>query len=240
MRAVAMLFAVAVASGCADDKAPPMSMSPPVPAVPGCQPPAGVSGAPTSVGEMVTLVNALPRPLTLVCLLESLQRPLHVSAVLSRISLQPATGTRSPRLFLSSGKLVSSISIEGKGSELMEFGEFVDETRTIKAEIAFPVMGTVEPADPYRRISDARGTSCRFCHAFEEPALELVPFAPAYISSALRPSWPSLMELSDVRKEHQECDPSAEPQRCALLRALFEHGEVRSWTFPESVPTLGH
>jgi hypothetical protein len=192
------------------------------------------------VAELVALVNALPPPVSLVCVLESLQRPLQVSAVNSIISLQPARGRRSPRVFLASGKLVASIAPEGLGRDLIELGEFVDETRTVKAEIHFPVEGPLDAAEPFRRIRDARiaGTSCRFCHADEEPAADL-GFDGGFVSSALRPSLSTLIDLDWVREQHRTCDPRAEPERCAFFRALFDHGEVRAWEFPEVVPTIG-
>jgi hypothetical protein len=219
-----------LAAGCADH--PQASPS-------RCQAPAGVSAAPGSVAEMVALVNALPAPVALNCVLESLQRPLHVTAVNSFISLQPSRGRRSPRVFLASGKLITSIAPEGAGRELMEFGEFVDETRTVKAEIHFPVEGPLAEAEAFQRIRDARiaGTSCRFCHANEQPADEL-KFHGGFVSSAIRPGASTLIDLEWVREQHQTCDARAEPERCAFFRALFDHGEVRAWEFPEVIPTF--
>jgi hypothetical protein len=188
---------------------------------------------------MVALANSLPPPVTLNCLLESLQRPLHVTAVNSLISLQPARGRRSPRVFLASGKLVSSIAPEGVGRDLMEFGEFVDQTRTVKGEMHFPVEALLTESEPFRRIRDARieGTSCRFCHADEQPAAAF-GFEGGFVSAAIRPGFNTLVELEWLRDQHRSCDGRAEPERCAFFRALFDHGEVRSWEFPEELPTL--
>src|SRR5687767_916415 len=108
------------------------------PVLPRCRAPAGFSGSPRTIAEAIALVNALPPPVTLACFLQSLDRPLYAYATYSVISLQPAVGARSPRIFLFDGKsggLVMSIVPEGMGSHALEFGQFVDETRTIKGEI---------------------------------------------------------------------------------------------------------
>jgi hypothetical protein len=126
--------------------------APEAPAVRRCFPPAGISGTPASIAEAVRLVNALPRPVTVECFLESLDRPLYAVATQSTISLQPAVGSRSPRIFLITSKLIMSIVPDGKGSQLVEFGQFVDERRTLKGEIHFPVVSDVLPAEPFERI----------------------------------------------------------------------------------------
>jgi hypothetical protein len=210
---------------------------------PPCRPGAGASGRPASIDETVRLVNSLPRPVTVTCLLESLERPLGAVATYSTISLQPAAGLRSPRVFLLTDKLVMSVVVDGKGRDLLELGEYVAETRTLKGEIAFPATAAVAAGEPYRRIrsdtasTGAKGTSCRFCHPAEEPGPE-IDGAVGYVSGALKPSRRTLIPLDGVRRERQTCDPAAEPERCAFLRALFDHGEVREAAFPAAVPDI--
>src|SRR3712207_6534727 len=87
---------------------PGEASAPQPPPSPPCQP-KGVPRNPTSIAEAVALVSALPRPLTVGCYLESLERPLRVNATSAVISLQPAAGPRNPRMFLFAGNLVSSI-----------------------------------------------------------------------------------------------------------------------------------
>lgn len=203
----------------------------------GCRPPAGVSGAPANIAETVALVNALPHPVTLTCLLESLDRPLRVDAVNSVISLQPARGRRSPRLFLASGKLILSVVPEGSGSALVEFGEFVDETRTVKGELEFPIEAPIEVVAAYRRLHGPRSSLCAGCHRGEEAADDL-GYPEAFVSAAVRPVPRDRVPLEQVRAEHEACDASAEPQRCAFFRALFDHGPVVQWEFPEDLPTI--
>jgi hypothetical protein len=208
-----------------------------------CRPGAGASSRPASIAETVRLVNSLPRPVTITCLLESLERPLAAVATYSTISLQPAAGLRSPRVFLLTDPLVLSVVIDGNGRDLLELGQYVTETRTLKGEIAFPASAAVSAGEPYRRIrsdsasTGAKGTSCRFCHPSEEPGPE-IDGAVGYISGALKPDRRTLVPLDQVRRERQTCDPSIEPDRCAFLRALFDHGEVNEAVFPAAIPTI--
>lgn len=200
-----------------------------------CRAEGGVSGAPGSIAGVVALANALPRPLSLSCFLESLDRPLHVHTTRSTVSLQPSAGDRSPRIFLFSGSLILSVVPEGKGSPLMEMGQLVDPARSLKAEIRFPLEGPLGPDDPYEHVRDANGTTCRFCHPDEAPAPQVAPAA--YVSGAFKPSPGGRVTLDFLAQERARCDGAAEPDRCAILRALFDHGEVRWREFPASVPT---
>jgi hypothetical protein len=208
-----------------------------------CRPGAGASGAPASIDDAVRLVNSLPRPVTVTCFVESLDRPLHITASQSVISLQPADGRRSPRIFLMTDQLVMSIVVDGKGRNLVDFGQFVTTTRTLKGELAFPAQADVPAAEPYQRIHSLNpstgemGTSCRFCHPDEQPAMQ-AGGAVGYISGAFRPDFRTQVPLDDVRHERAICNPAAEPDRCDFLRALLDHGDVVESAFPAGVPTI--
>lgn len=194
------------------------------------------TGAPRTIGEAVAFINELPRPLTLDCVLERLERPLAVAATKSVISLQPAVGEHSPRLFLFAGELLMSVAVDGHGVELLEFGEFVGPARTIKAEIEFPLAGPLAEDAPFSRIFDGvDGTHCAICHRGETAAPE---YPLAFASDALR--FPVLegVALADLRGEYERCDPDAQPERCARLTALFGHGPVEPAAFAESLPTI--
>ena len=204
---------------------------------PRCRPGPGASGRPRSIEEVVQLVNSLPAPVGIDCFLQSLDRPLGVAATRSLTSLQPSVGVRSPRMFLFSGPLVMSIVPEGKGSRLVEFGQFVGEARTLKGELAFPIAGLISPAEAFKGIRNGSGTTCRVCHASEERAVD-IGYAEAFISRALRPQDRQLVDLETVRRERAICDARVEPDRCAFLRALFDHGEVSEQNFDRTVPTI--
>lgn len=203
-----------------------------------CVAPEGVSNAPTTVLETLDLINALPQPVTLPCFIESLERPLRLYATSGVLSAQPAVGRRSPRLFLFLGNMSVSIVPEGNGSSLLEFGELESDTRSLKAEVEFPVVGTLSEADAFDRLMyNETLTSCAFCHASEKQH-EGITSTRAFVSIALRPSPFERVSLASVLAEHTLCDPEAEPDRCAMFRALFDHGEVVDGEFPEAMPTF--
>ena len=105
-----------------------------------CVAPLGVNGSPRCTQELIELLNALPKPTSVACFLESLERPLTVYATSSQFSAQPAFSGASPRLFLKLGSLWLSVVIDGKSSYLMEFGDRVvgDPLRSIKGELQLP------------------------------------------------------------------------------------------------------
>jgi hypothetical protein len=187
---------------------------------------------------VVDFLNAMPRPVTIPCFLAALPRPLLLYATRGVLSAQPAVGPRSPRMFVYFAPLTFSIVPEGSGQHLVEFGEFVSDTRTLKAEIEFPVETELSREAPFERLMFSENvTSCAFCHAAEEPAPD-IDFTTAFVSDALRPAPFERVPLEDVRAEHASCDPALEPARCAMLDALFAHGEVVEWFFPEELPTF--
>lgn len=222
--------------GCADTSA---TRERERPHTPGCEAPAGVANQPRSIDETIALANALPRPLTLPCFVEALGRPLQLHATRSVFSAQPATGTRSPRIFLRFDSLVMSVVPEGMGAHLLELGEERQGFRSLKAELSFPLEEAVTPALPYEHVLFSEDlTACAFCHAAEERD-PLVPDAAGYVSQALRPFSGQRLQLADLVQELQTCDASLEPDRCALLDALFGWGEAADWDFPKEMATFG-
>jgi hypothetical protein len=201
-----------------------------------CRAPAGVSASPQSIADAVALANALPHPLSLPCFLESLQRPLVVQPVVSTVSLQPAQGARSPRIFLFWDQLIVSVVPEGAGRQLIEMGQLVGVDRSLKAELGFPVDGPLGPGDPFARVRMADGTTCAFCHSDERRADDAGGVA-TFTSTAFAPAPRAVQDLGALAHERAVCDADAEPDRCAFLRALFDHGEVRAGAFPPGIPT---
>ncbi|MFP2924788.1 hypothetical protein ACLESO_06140 [Pyxidicoccus sp. 3LG] len=203
-----------------------------------CVPSNGATGSPGTIEEAVALINSLPRPTSAACLVESLDRPLRVSATESVFSAQPAHGRRSPRIFLFSGPLIISVVPEGPGAEVVEFSQLDDSGRSIKGELAFPIEAEVPPEAPYTKVMFQPGvTVCALCHADEQRA-HPVGNAWAYSSRALRPVDSSLVPLEELRREASTCDASVEPERCRLLQELFEHGTPRAHAFPASLRTF--
>jgi hypothetical protein len=239
LRSSAALLWLAPLLSCAETTAPEPShdaaTTPDAPPPARCRPPAGVSGTPRTIFEVAALANALPHPLSLTCFLESLDRPLALNAAVSTISLQPAPAPRSPRVFVFVGPVIMSLAPEGSGRHLLELGQLVSEDRSLKAELAFPITAPLTPDDPFAHVRSDEGTTCRFCHPNETPAPEISPSA--YITGAFSPLPKAQVAVETLMAEHSACDPTAEPDRCAFFKALFDHGEVRAASFPPTVPT---
>jgi hypothetical protein len=195
---------------------------------------------PRSVDETVALANALPKPLSLPCFVEALGRPLQLHATRSEISAQPAVGVRSPRIFLYSEPLIMTVVPAGVGAHLLELGEQRDGFRSLKAELHFPIVEEVAPAQPYEHTLFTEGlTACAFCHATEERDPQVAQ-GPGYVSQSLRPSSSDQrVTLDALQAELGACDPALEAERCALLDALLGWGPALDWDFPPGMPTFG-
>jgi hypothetical protein len=212
---------------------PSMLVTPPPPEDPSatrrCKPATGVSGAPTTISEAIILLNTLPRPTTLACFLEALDRPLTMYMTSSQSSLQPAIGgARSPRTFVLRDNFEMSIVFEGIANNTLEFGyRPVEQSRSIKAEVAFPVTKDVSETSLFDRVQvTARTTKCGACHVGE--AHEDFPGFPlgVFVSDAIGPLDYEEVTLASMMAENASCDAAAEPYRCELLAALFDHGDV--------------
>ena len=198
-----------------------------------CPPPAGFDAAPQSIEEVVALVNALPKPTSLSCYLQALPRPLSLYATTSTFSAQPSGGQSDPRIFAFEGSLVQSVVPSGQGAALLELAMLTSETRSVKAEIEFPVEAALAPEDPYDRIRMGTGTTCGVCHLSEFLA-NTVTITDAYESDALQPAPESALSLSLARQYARDCDAAATPERCGILMGLFAHGDATPGEFPPS------
>jgi hypothetical protein len=206
----------------------------------GCGPPANSATRPSTIEESVALANALPKPLTLPCYLEALARPLPLHATLSTFSAQPARGPGSPRIFIYFEPLIMTVVPEGIGGHLLEFGEQRPEHRSLKGELQFPLMAPVAPGEVYEHtLFNPELTACAFCHASEQLDTT-VPGGHGFVSQSLRPRDNERVPLAVLRSEQGGCDAEAEPNRCAMLDALFGWGEVVDWEFPAGMATFGN
>jgi hypothetical protein len=186
----------------------------------------------------MALINALPKPLTLSCFLESLARPLATYATFSVISAQPAVGARSPRIFLSIGANTMSIAPDGVGQALLEFGEARPNYRSLKAELEFPLLMPVLPSTPYDRVMfNDQITSCALCHA-DEVQDSSISGVRAFVSEAFRPTPGERVSLSSLQRELDSCDHTREPSRCSLLDGLLGWGPLVDFDFPEGMATF--
>jgi len=200
-----------------------------------CRPPPGISGRPTTLLEAIALMNSLPKPTTLACFVEALDRPITLYMTENSGSLQPAAGPRSPRTFILYEHLEMSIVLEGEASYTLELGyrpqpQLQFPERSIKSEILFPISKDILPEGFFDRIQrdfgGSRTTKCSDCHNGEE-LLDHPDFPNgAFESDVLDPYSPLEVKLETLQAEVAICDPALEEHRCGLLDALFDHGEV--------------
>jgi hypothetical protein len=200
-----------------------------------CAPAPGTTGRPSSIAETVDLVNGLPKPASLACFLEALERPLRLVATRSFFSAQPAMGSRSPRIFLFTDGIIQSIVPEGSARNLLEMGEATSPASSIKAELEFPIAEPITLATAFERLPLDGITTCGVCHNGHVPVLGIEG---AFESEVLRPADQELVPLAELEDEARRCDGEIEPERCAMLGALFQHGEVIATEFPRSVRTI--
>jgi len=200
-----------------------------------CAPAPGTTGSPSSIAETVDLVNGLPKPVSLACFLQALDRPLRLVATQSFFSAQPASGRRSPRIFLFMEGIIHSIVPEGDASNLLEMGEATTPGNSIKAELEFPVVEDITLATAFERLPLDNITTCGVCHDGRVPVLGIEG---AVESEVLRPADRELVPLAELEVEAQSCNGELEPERCAMLEALFQHGEVIGTAFPSTVRTI--
>lgn len=192
-----------------------------------CSAPERVSGAPRSIQQAVELMNSLPKPTTLTCFIESLDRPLELYLTRSDLSVQPANGTRSPRTFIVIGELLLAIVPDGDFSSLLELGQLTTAGRSIKGEIEFPLTADVTASGITEHIRVGDVSLCGGCHGGETRPRDSFFIDGAFESAVAVPISVYEVELSSLRREARECDAGLEPGRCEMLGALFDHGEVR-------------
>lgn len=205
--------------------------------LPACHPepadPCAIGADVQSIAEAVALVDRLPAPVTLACYLTALERPLGVTLTSDVFSTQPAQGFRSPRILVRTDRLTLTAVPVGEGRRLLELGEAYGPGLTLKGELEFPIEAG--PIDPFTRTLAYPGASesgCRVCHP-DEVSLGDARFA----STELRAPDEMVVPVDLLRDEHDACDPAEDAERCAILSALFDHGEVYDRPFAATVAT---
>lgn len=195
-------------------------------------------GRPETIEEVMALVDALPHPVSVECVVRALQRPIGASATNSIFSAQPAGGNESPRVFLFSGDLVISVTLGESGIHLMEFGEHLGDGNSVKGELVFPVDAPLEADAPYAHVMlNEHVSSCALCHGDETQVAEYGG-ARVFRSIALRPRADQVIPLESLREELTLCQTKQEEsERCGLLDALFD-GQLLEQGFPERFDTF--
>ena len=203
----------------------------------GCTPPSAcaIGGTPESVDTFVEHLNTLEGPIDTQCIVASLARPLRVAATTNRLSAQPANGRRSPRIFLFSGPLAISVVPDGIGSTVVELGERVNETHSLKGELALPIVGSVPADGPYRKVATETGTICAGCHPGEE-AVETAG-GTGFVSRGIRAEPTDVVDLDTLQDEAIDCEAFPDLERCQVLTTLFD-GAVEPADFPDAFPSI--
>jgi hypothetical protein len=128
---------------------------------------ASAGAAVSSFALAVARLNTPPEPVTPVCFLASLPRPLEVVATTSVVSAQPAAGRERPRIFLLRPGLVVSVVSAGAGAALRELAEWTTPRWT---EVALPIERLLALDAPLTRVRSSLGvTACGLCHRGEAP-----------------------------------------------------------------------
>jgi hypothetical protein len=65
-----------------------------------------------------------------------------------------------------------------------------------------------------------------------------VTITQGFASSVLQPRRSEEVNLPFLQEEARTCDAQAEPARCAMLSALFQHGAVRAGAFAPEALTI--
>ena len=198
------------------------------------------SANPRTIYELLELINALPHPVELPHFLESLKRPLSLNSTSNTQSAQPALGKRSPRIFIILNDSLSMSLVPG-AEPTLEFGERnLDEPGfSVKGELHFPIEDQLLPEDAFARLAPDvstgrtldQATRCGLCHDNEKPAPDY-PLRGGFTSAIVKPSSFFAVDVAAIRRERDACDSASEPERCAVLRALFDHGDVVQTAFP--------
>jgi len=188
---------------------------------------------PQSIDQMMNLIIALPKPLTIDCFISALNKPLKVYAVDNAFSAQPSAGPQSPRIFIINNRLTMSVVPAGVGRLLLEVSEVVGPSLSVKGEIEFPVTTNISPDSVYTRIKDESfaGTSCRFCHGNENPYFAITT-GPAFVSKLIPPDPFKRISQASMLGQAARCNPEKEMYRCLMLRAIYLDGQASDVEFP--------
>jgi len=194
----------------------------------------GVPSSPQTIGDLVSLLDSLPRPTTLADFIGALPHPLTLSATSSQLSLQPAVDSDDPRIFIISGNLVLSVVPTGPQVNDLEIGD-MSNGKMSPAHISFPLDGPLAPADPYKGVLEPSGTRtvCAKCHekTAREVQIATVSGIPVFADSQRLPLRPFDVPVTSLLSLAQSCDPSLSAERCAILDALTHPGPPHQYSF---------
>ena len=187
--------------------------------------------------DVVDIINALPKPLSLPCLLKHLPRPIPINANASSISAQPVEDEDSPRIFMIYQDLFLSVVPEGEGRHLLEFSHLLNARTSVKGELSFPITENLEREDPYLDVfSEGKSFSrCAGCHLDETAAPSEFPVG-SIQSFSFKPNPRFNVSLTFLEYYLGKCEEN-DDFRCSMLRSLLS-GETIEAEFPEAMRTM--
>ena len=121
-----------------------------------------------------------------------------------------------------------SVVPEGDGRNALELAEYTSEIRSIKGSYCSPCRRPSRlPSLTIAFVSTLESKlRLLYLSPFRDPSDRHLVLAGAYESDVLRPKKTQEIDLPFLQSETALCDPSLEADRCALLKAVFEHGEL--------------
>ena len=104
----------------------------------------------------------------------------------------------------------------------------------------FPILDeVVDIAAPFESVDSNTRSKCGGCHVQEAKITNTDYPGDVYESLAIRPTNSQKVEVSDFKLESYKCDMMADKSnRCAMIYALYDHGEVVHENFPNSTLTF--
>jgi len=186
---------------------------------------------PTEYDEMIQLINALPKPLSLECFIANFDPPMNLMAVNSVASAQPAEGIERPRILIVRDQFVITVVPSASENPLAEFSRVVSSGVSIKGELEFPITGPLVDSAAFDGIRSTfngeSGTTCRFCHRNEVEQGD-----GSVASEIVDPNPFQAVGVESMQSVLNECDVEATPNKCRILKAVYGRGEVNDINWP--------
>lgn len=179
-------------------------------------------------------LNLLPKPTSVICVINALPRPFLINATSNKFSGQPAASYQSPRIFIKLGKLIISVVPAGETSYSMELAETYKDLMSIKGDLKFPLTESISPESPFKNIYDKGQYSCaKLCHAKVVDVEKFNSEIVSYASTIIFPRRVNEVAFIDLQLIRDECDNEEikEKKICRFYKALFDNGEVEYFSY---------
>ena len=199
--------------------------------IPGCSLASQELRNPDTYDGLVQLINALPKPLSVECLLNNYDAPLKINATNSTFSAQPSEGPSNPRIFIIRNNFILSVVPTNKTQTVIEFAYVDGLNSSIKGELSFPINSNIISEEPFLEIlstfNGATGTDCRFCHG-----AEVSSGGSSFSSSIIAPDPYKNVTASSMKQQLASCNFLLEPQRCRVIQSIYGRAfEEINWPF---------